>query len=172
MRGVVNLPEILEVTPLLSFESIGISSGGVNYVIAPDLIVKDGFTGDLITDVELRYELGDTEVTILKNTQSLYDVPPQIIPTENTNGFDISNVTYTPGTKVVRLTLEKQFSDETEFPFIVGQRIIVENISIGVNTTGKGYNSEDYDYDLFTITNVDSQLGGLEHLLSIVSKTS
>ena len=31
-----------------------------------DLIVKDGFTGDLITDVELRYELGDTEVTILK----------------------------------------------------------------------------------------------------------
>jgi len=38
--------------------------------------------------------------------------------------------------------------------------VIVENIAIGFNTTGKGYNSENYDYALFTLTATDSNLGG------------
>ena len=176
MRGVANLPEILTVTPLLSFDRVGISSGGVNYIFAPDLIVKDGFTDDVITDVELAYELGDTQVTIITNTQSLYDVPPQIIPTQNSNGYDIAGVSYDNSTKVVRLTLDKQFSFGEYFPFIVGQRIIVENINIGVNTTGKGYNSQDYDYELFPIVNVDAQFGGagafVEYDLTELLKTN
>ena len=160
MRGVANLPEILSVTPLLSFESIGISSGGVNYIFAPKLVVKDGFTNDLITDVELRYELGDTEVEIINNTNSLYNVTPNIYPIENSNGFSISSISYTNSTQIVRLTLEKQFSEGEDFPFKVGGNIMVENVSIGVGSTGKGYNNENYNYDLFELTNVDSQLGG------------
>ena len=160
MRGVANLPEILQVTPLGSFESIGISSGGVNYVFAPDLVVKDGFTNDLITDAQLKYELGDNEVTISKNTTQLYNVTPNIYPINNSNGFSISTVSYTQSTKTVRLTLETQFSEGQIFPFEVGKNIIVENINIGVGTTGKGYNSSDYGYDIFEMTAVDDQFGG------------
>jgi len=160
MRGVANLPEILQVTPLGSFESIGISSGGVNYVFAPDLVVKDGFTNDLITDAQLKYELGDNEVTIAKNTTQLYNVTPNIYPINNSNGFSISTVSYTQSTKTVRLTLETQFSEGQIFPFEVGKNIIVENINIGVGTTGKGYNSSDYGYDIFEMTAVDDQFGG------------
>ena len=42
LRPVANPPEILELESLTSFESIGISSGGRNYLVAPDLVVLDG----------------------------------------------------------------------------------------------------------------------------------
>ena len=35
-----------------------------------------------------------------------------------------------------------------DFTFEVGDRIIVENVSVGVGSTGLGYNSSDYDYNL------------------------
>jgi hypothetical protein len=160
LSGVGNLPEILKIDPLATFESIGISSAGVNYFVAPDLVVVDGLTNKQITDVDIKYELGDNQVTILKNTISINNDPPNIIPINNPNGFSISLVTYSTTSNLVRLYLNKQFSDPEDFPFGVGGKIIVENISIGLNTTGTGYNSEDYEYTLFDITAVDSQLGG------------
>ena len=33
-------------------------------------------------------------------------------------------------------------------------------MNVGVNSTGKGYNSEDYSYQFFTVTDSDSNLGG------------
>jgi len=114
LNAVANLPEILKIDPLVSFESIGINSSGVNYSTAPDLVVVDGVTNKQITDVDLTYELEDNEVTILQNTISLNNVPPSIIPINNSSNYGISSVTYSPSNKVVRLTLSKQFSDEKE----------------------------------------------------------
>ena len=37
---------------------------------------------------------------------------------------------------------------------------MIENISVGVDTAGKGYNSEDYAYKLFTLTSVHASIGG------------
>lgn len=160
LNVVGNLPQVLRVDPLGSFESIGISSGGVNYSQAPDLIVIDGFTNQVITDIELDYELGDNEVNIIENTKSLNNVPPTFIPTQNTNGFSISSVSYNSTNKIVRLTFSKQFSEVKDWPFKVGEKVIVENVAIGFNTTGRGYNSEDYNYSLFEVTALDSQIGG------------
>ena len=160
LNVVGNLPQVLRVDPLGSFESIGISSGGINYSQAPDLIVIDGFTNQVITDINLNYELGDNEVNIIENTKSLNNVPPTFIPTQNTNGFGISSVSYNSTNKIVRLTFSKQFSDVKDWPFKVGEKVIVENVAIGFNTTGKGYNSEDYNYSLFEVTALDSQIGG------------
>ncbi len=155
-----NLPEILRIEPLVSFESIGISSAGLNYYEAPELVVVDGASKLQITDVKLDYELDDTEVTIVENTISLNNVTPEIIPINNSNGFGISSISYNSVSKIVRLSLSKQFSDPQDWPFKVGETVIVENIAIGFNTTGKGYNSENYDYALFTLTATDSNLGG------------
>lgn len=160
LNAVGNLPQVLEVEPLGSFESIGIASAGVNYSQAPELVVIDGVTNKQILDVELVYELGDTEVFILSNTNSLNDVPPQIIPTSNTNGFSISSVGYSEVSKIVRLEFSNQFSDPEEWPFKVGEKVIVENVAIGFGTDGRGYNSEDYAYALFEVLALDSQLGG------------
>ena len=64
MSPTLNLPEIIKVE-LTSFNSIGITSSG-KIAVAPDLVVIDGFTGKVITDLDLKYELGSTEVDIRK----------------------------------------------------------------------------------------------------------
>ena len=156
LRVLAGVPEVIKLSPLSSFQSIGITSSGVNYLVSPDLIVIDGVTNKVV-DVDLQYNLGDTEVKILKNTASLYDVPPTIIPTNNSNGFSISSITYSSSTKIVRLFLPHQFSGG-DFPFEVGKSILVENISVG--STGSGFNSKDYNYTLFPVSGVNTAAGG------------
>ena len=78
LNAVGSLPQVLRVDPLGSFESIGISSGGVNYSQPPQLVVLDGVTGKQITDLDLRFGDDDNFITIVQNTQSLNDVEPQL----------------------------------------------------------------------------------------------
>jgi len=160
LNAVGNLPQVLEVEPLGSFKQIGIASAGVNYSQAPDLVVVDTVTEKPIDDAILFYELGDRFVKIIQNTNSLNNVPPDIIPVNNTNGFNISSVRYTPATKIVRLDFSNEFSDPEEWPFKVGESVLVENVPIGFSTNGRGYNSENYDYKLFEVTALDPKLGG------------
>ena len=154
----VNLPEILNIEPLASFSSIGISSAGKNYLTSPGLIVLDGFTKKVVSDVDLRYELGNPEVKIIKNTYGMYDAKPTIIPINNSNGFKISSITYNSTTKDVVVGLNTGFSDG--FPFAVGDRVLIENTSVGVGSTARGYNSSSYGYELFTLTDANPSIGG------------
>ena len=161
LRPVCNLPEILLMQPLSSFNEIGITSAGKNYTIAPKLVVVDGYTGKVVDDVDLSYNIGDTKVKILKNTFGIYNTTPKIIPTNNQNGIGINNISYNSVTKEVSVGLNTGFSDF--FPFSVGDKVLIENVSVGVATTGFGYNSANYNYSLFTLTKVPagaSALGG------------
>ena len=172
LRPVANLPEVLEMKSLNSFESIGISSFGRNYLIPAKLVVIDGYTNKILPEVDLRYRLGDTQVTILNNTTGMYDIKPTIIPTRNTNGVGISTMSYDNSTKTVRLYLDQTFSTSREFPFVVGEKILVENVNIGTGSIGVGYNSVDHDYTLFPVTAILPQIGGsgayIEYSLSSV----
>ena len=160
LRAVANLPELLKIEALSSFDYIGITSSGKNYLVAPTLVVLDGFTNEAVEDLDLRYTLGSSQVDIIKNTTGLYSVQPTIIPTQNSNGVGISSITYNSATKTVRAYLSATFSNAQDFRFRPGSRVLVENLSVGVGSTGKGYNSENYGYEIFEITNSDSQLGG------------
>ena len=42
-----------------------------------------------------------------------------------------------------------------------GDKVLVENVSVGVGSTASGYNSSDYDYALFTLTKVHPNYGGV-----------
>jgi len=162
LRPVVNLPEIIELEPLNSIRSIIVTDQGTNYNTAPDLVVIDGNTGDVVPGIELDYELGDIEVKVIKNTNSLYGVDPIIIPTNNSNGIGVTNLTFNPANKRVTADLSVGFSNPADFPFTVGSKILVENIAIiGFgNTDSLGYNSEDYGYALFEVTSTNPQIGG------------
>ena len=160
VRPIVKYPDILILDSLSSFDYIGITSLGRNYNTAPSLIVIDGLTNKVITDVELLYSLGDTKVTIRKNTTELSNVSPKIIPTNNSNGIKIKNITFNNASKDVTVTLGSSFSDPEDFPFAVGSKVLIEGISVGVGSTGKGYNSSNYNYSLFTLTGVNPSIGG------------
>ena len=160
----VLFPQILTIKPLTGFKSIGITSYGFGYNTAPSLVVLDGSTGKLIDDVKLRYVLDQSTVDILENTNDLSNTEPTILPVGNPNGIRASDFSYNISTQKVTVTLKNAFS--TDFPFAVNDRVIVENVSVGVGSTGLGYNSSDHNYALFTIEDVTSNLGGLSGIVT------
>ena len=160
VRPTTKFPSILVLEPLSFFDYIKINSIGKDYTSAPDLVVIDGITNKIINDVELFYNLGDSLVTILKNSNSLNNAIPKIIPTNNSNGIKIDNIVFNNSTKNVTVTIGASFSDPEDYPFEVGSKVLIEGTSVGVGSTGKGYNSSNYDYALFTLTAVDPNLGG------------
>ena len=147
--------------PYTSFESVGINSRGRGYTSAPELLVFDGKTREQIEDVELDYKLGDPVVTIRQNTFGMSNVEPIILPVQNTNGVGISSVGWSTTSYDVTLTLAVGFSTANSFPFSIGDRVLVEGISVGVGSTGGGFNSGDYDYKLFTVNGLDENYGGI-----------
>ena len=173
IRPTSKLPEILKVEKQSVFDTIGITSYGRGYSnIAPKLLVFDGLTGEQKQEVDLRMEYSTNQVTILQNVYGISDTTPKILPINNVNGVGISTISFNNSTKDVTIVLSQSFSLDSDFPVAVGDRFLVENINVGIASTnpsgdivivqsGKGYNSEKYDYRLFTVKSVDKNLGGV-----------
>jgi hypothetical protein len=161
MRPSVSIPQIIKVDVLSSLESVEVSSFGRGYTSAPKLIVLDGKTGNISPEIDLRFTLGNNKVEILKNTFGLTNTIPTILPIQNSNGVGISTIQYDSITKNVTVVLSVGFSTINSFPFAVSDKVLIENISVGVTSTGRGFNSENYNYRLFTLTSVTENLGGL-----------
>ena len=154
------LPQYISVDSFYSLKNVGITSVGNFYTTAPDLVVLDGITKKPVDEVVLKYTLGDTHVGIVRNTVSLNKDTPTIIPVNNSNGIKIDSMDFNPGTKDVTVTIGASFSDAADYPFAVGESVLIENISVGVGTTGKGYNSSNYNYKRFKILATDPNIGG------------
>ena len=162
LKPTVQIPQVVKIDALSSFEFIGISSFGRGYTQPAKLVVLDGKTRDVVSDVDLRYDLGDSTVTVIKNTRGMSEIAPSIIPTNNSNGVRIQNIGFSTITKDVTVTLEDQFSVGQTFPFVVGDNVLIENISVGVGSTARGYNSSEYGYQRFAITAIpENPFGGV-----------
>ena len=86
---------------------------------------------------------------------------PKLIPVQNSNGVGISTIAYDSNTMDATVTLAVGFSTINSFPFSVNDEVLIEGVSVGVGSTGKGFNTENYDYKLFTIKSVTENLGGI-----------
>lgn len=158
LKPKANLPQILKINPLYTIDKIDLIYGGKNYNnISPDLIVIDSSTNQVISNVLLKLNLIRNEVKIIQNTFEINSSIPKIIPVNNSNGIGISSIYYNNTTKDVDVVLSPEFGDPTEFPFENGDKILIENVLI--TSSGKGYNSNNYNYELFTITNIDFNIG-------------
>jgi hypothetical protein len=164
IRPKLKLPEILKVEPLSIIDNIEVLFLGEKYSNSPDLIVFDGVTNEIVSDLLLEYNIKEREVNIIANTNGINNVSPIIIPVNNSTGFGISSIFYNENSKDVVLTVDKEFSDLKDFPFEIGSRILIENVS--VSSTERGYNSEDYNYKLFVINDIDANIGGIGATIS------
>ena len=52
-------------------------------------------------------------------------------------GVGISSISYTPSTGIATATLSVGFSTINSFPFAIGDKILVEGVSVGVGSTEK-----------------------------------
>ena len=157
----LNLPQVINVDTLQAIESIGITSVGRGYSSAPSLLLFDGKTGEQVKGLDLSYDLSTSSVTILSNTAGVNNTPPKVLPVKNSNGVGISTISYNTSTRDVTVSLEVGFGTGVVFPFAYGDKVMIEGVSVGVGSTGKGYNSENYDYQLFSLTSVSQNPGGI-----------
>jgi hypothetical protein len=66
----------------------------------------------------------------------LNNVTPTILPIQNSNGVGIGSIRYNSTTKEVTVILSVGFSTAESFPFAVNDKVLIENISVGVGSTG------------------------------------
>jgi hypothetical protein len=156
----VKLPQILKVSTLSIIDKITVSYVGKYYLTSPKLIALDGITREKINDLEIDYKIGEPEAYVVKNTEGINDVVPIIIPTNNSNGIRINNISFDIVSGVATAGLAVSYSNPEDFPFSVGDRIFVEHTNINSTYGGLGYNSKDYGYKLFTIVSTDPNIGG------------
>ena len=159
-------PLLFEVENISIIDNIEVLLPGKNYTVSPKLILIDKKNNNIVEDLVLDYNFKNRKVTILKNTSGISDYLPNIVSINNTNGIDIRNITYNNITKDVTIELNPGFSREIDFPFNIGDKIFIENVSVGIKTTGKGYNSSNYNYELFEIKSVDKNIGGSGGLIT------
>ena len=162
LRPTGALPSLFKIDRFRSLDHVGITSGGHNYSTPPKLIVKDRVSGLILDECDITTEVtgsvGVSSAIINKNTKRLQDPNPTIIPIHNSNGVGIETVGFTTTSATVELTLDTDFSVGQDFPFAIGDKVLIEGV--GIATTGFGYNSSEYDYDLFTLNSITPNLGG------------
>ena len=159
LKPSISIPQIIKVDPLSSLKSIKVTSFGRGYTSAPNLLLFDGKTNKILPEIDLKFVLENNNVEILTNTFALNFTNPIILPVQNSNGVGISSISFDSITKDVTVTLSVGFSTENSFPFEVNDKILIENIAI--TTEDKGFNSEYYNYQLFTITSINPNIGGI-----------
>ena len=170
LRPTGALPSLFKIDRFRTLDHIGITSGGHNYSIAPKLVVKDRVSGSILDECDITTEVsgsvGVSSATIKENTKRLQDPKPTIIPIHNSNGVGIETVGFTTTSATVELTLDTDFSVGQDFPFAVGDKVLVEGV--GIATTGFGYNSSEYDYNLFTLNSITPNFGGANPRVTFV----
>jgi hypothetical protein len=162
LKVIANTPEILRVEELNSFSNIGITSGGKGYNAKPSLVVIDAITGNQIKNVVLDAEIkngGVSKVNIRENAKNLSEASPSILTINNPNGVGVNTVGFNTITNEVTLSLKTGFSTTGTFPFHVGGKVFVEGV--GIASTGSGYNSTDYNFKFFEVTEIDANIGGI-----------
>ena len=154
------LPDVLLVDQKFAFDKITRLTSGLNYNVAPDLVVRDSVSKNILSDLLLNYNLDGT-VKIVKNTSDLSNDTPIIIPINNSNGFSIKNISIDNTTKIATLFFKTSFSLGATFPFTVGNNVLIEGCASKTSgSSGRTFNSADFSYDLFEITEIDPNFGG------------
>ena len=165
LRPQSKLPQIIKISALSGLKSVGITSYGRGYNHPPSLVLLDGLTRAKDNDADLSYNLSTPDragfVDIIENTFGLSNVTPIIVPVNNPNGIRVTNLVYDSSSDTVAATLKVAYSLAAEFPIEIGDKLLIENASVGVGSTGKGYNSDQYDYKTFEVTQVHQNLGNV-----------
>ena len=168
LNPTAKLPDVLIVDQKFAFDEIIRVTSGLNYNVAPDLIIKDSVTNNILSDLLINYELDGT-VTIIKNTNDLSNDTPIIIPTNNSNGFSIKILLLTMQPRLQHYSLKHHFSLGATFPFVVGNNVLIEGCaSKTLGSSGRTFNSSDFNYDLFEITEIDQILEELTLLSKLI----
>ena len=156
---------VIGIKDIRTIDRVGIITGGKNYNVAPILVVKDDKS-----IIPIKLEAGSVggsvvNVRILQNSTSL-EAPLEIVPTFNSNGYDIDTINVLGDDVTLELLNNPTFNplitvgygaSNIEFPFKVGDEIFVEKCRLTESTSDKAnFNSEKYNYTFFTVSGINT----------------
>ena len=160
LRPEASVPDVIVLRDNFSLGSVAITSTGSNYLTPPDLIVYNESSNTKNDSVEMIATLSGSSVDAVKIVSgggNLTSSDNRIIAINNTNGVGIISATYSDPNVTLRLkTPPGGFTTSTPLPFAIGDEIFVENIGV---SSGNGYNSEDFNYQYFTLSGVNTAPG-------------
>ena len=152
----------LKLSDNYTINSLNILSNGRNYITAPRIELYNLADNQIISNFSAFAILKNSsinEINLINPGYGLKSNDNQIVVTNNTNGFQIINVSVVGTTPyVVSLTLRTPssgFSTSNPLPISVGDEIFVE----GIIGNGNGFNCPDYDYQPFVATFVNPAYG-------------
>jgi hypothetical protein len=158
LRPSSKIPEILKINPLTSLDYIQVISFGERYNTSPNLILIDGFTKKPVNDVLLDFNLKDRFVNIIKNTSGIYNVPPRLVPINNSNGIGIVSIQYFSASKEIRIILNETYSDIFKFPFSKVVTSTLNNVEIFTNKITVDDASKITESSLIKLISADGQI--------------
>ena len=171
------VPPVVNIDNLDVITGVSIVSGGKNYSSAPNLLVYNPISNQVVDDSSLQPISPNqtiSDVQVIAPVNGLDSLTHRIVAINNSNGVGINSVE-TSVSGVVTAYLETPFGGFIQEPFKKGDEVFVEGIlrigeagigtsGIGTNTTteGDGFNSENYNYRFF---NVDDYIAGTTSIL-------
>tara|TARA_B100000575_G_scaffold289386_1_gene291086 strand:+ start:2408 stop:11542 length:9135 start_codon:yes stop_codon:yes gene_type:complete len=158
------VPAIVDISGIARINEIQVLDGGRRYNQPPTLAVRGNSNVSIVAHVSG----GSVDrVEVIQNAFEFKE-PLSIITTNNSNGYDIDNITHSGTTVTAELLLDQQFnvpvttgyaSTETTLPFTVGDKVFVEGCRIKPASLQSGeanFNSADYDFSFYTVTGVNT----------------
>lgn len=164
LTPVLSTPTICQINGISRVDYIKIINGGKNYNSPPRLKIIGS------SDIELTAEIQGgsvSKVITSKNANNLIS-PLVVLPTKNSNGYDIDDIVYDSITNTVTLELVNSDNQlfplitteyggtQIDFPFKVGDQIFVENCRISDSDLKNNYNSKDWGYRFFTVSGIST----------------
>ena len=148
------------ISPLITIENsdtigvVTVTDGGTNYINSPTIVIVDTITGKKIDSGVLEAKLADntiSSVNILQSPKGLPSTSVRLAATNNTNGVSIRSVE-SSSTGIFNCYITTPILGYSTPPFSIGDKVFIEGI-VKSGTTGTGFNSEDYGYEFFTVSN-------------------
>ena len=141
-----------------TIDRIIINDGGKEYTNAPSIAIVDSTTGERIgigSGILEAVITGNSisAVNIVQEPKGLPETTVRLLATNNTNGVSIQKVeSSSSGIFTCFITTPTIGFSTTSLPFTIGDKVFLEGIQKS-GDQGSGFNSEDYGYQFFTVSN-------------------
>ena len=173
---------------LTNSNSIGIVTvvdGGKNFITPPEIIVVDNSTRTIVDNGILKSVLSGSSINYIEidvSPKGISNESAELFTVNNSNGISVKSVK-SVATGIFTCVLTTPGPGFSTNPFSIGDEVFIEGIQIdevaGIQATGSsgdGFNSSDYGYKFFKVTNyLDKSEPGLsddEVTLDISNLTS
>ena len=153
LRPEAFVPPIIRLDNLDTIEEIDIEYAGARYLSDPDLLLWNDTKNEVVDSTTLIAKAPNGSISEIEQLAPIFGLesePHRIIAINNSNGVGIVSMVSGP-TGIATCVLKTPILGYSSPPFAVNDRIFVEGIEMA-SPDGSGFNSSDYNYKLFKVT--------------------